>query len=307
MRVTLFSLSLLLAFLFLQKEKLVSAYLSDKFEREISIEKITWDMKRLRLQNFSLGNENPEHICSLSFIPKWSFKTINEISLDKVLLEAGSAKANARVDLKPKNHGRLLKVSAKVSRSDISDLMKCFDLSQDEITSQVEIPQLYFQMRFSENGVALQKSIKAHGDLILYQGKFKFLDIVSPVVNLLNPFNEPVSELKETKSFDKVTANFLVEKEKVLLEDIHFDSTYVSATGKGEIDFASNMDIELFAKGLEKYIPFDRILLDQVLPRGLVPIRVRGRLEDPKVRPSVTAIPKNLSPKLFDKVLDWFN
>lgn len=305
--VSLLSLSLLLVFLYSQKEKFLAGYISDKLGKSFYVKEVTWDLKTVSLKNFQIGKNTHANNCHLRLEPKWSAITSKEISFEKISGQFGAAKLRARLGLKPKKFGTLLKLSGQLSRASINDVLNCLDLSEDEVDGEITIPNFYAQVKFDQNGLPLASSVKGHGDLVLHQGKFKFLNLVSPVVSALNPFPRQDDKIEHEKSFDQINAKFVIENEIVQLEDIKFDSTYMSASGSGEISFDSEMDIELFAKGLEKYIPFDKILLDQVLPRGLVPIRVSGRLEDPKVRPSVTAIPKNLTPKLFDRVVEWFN
>jgi len=192
-------------------------------------------------------------------------------------------------------------LSGSLSRGDLKKTLACLNLDTDKIETQASLPKFSGSFISSEKTNIVQ-SLNATGNFILYQGKFKTLDLIKPVLKELKLLNELGKQ--DTKEFDEIIGDFLIKDKEVNLSNLQYDAGYYAVNGYGKIGFNGDLDLNLNLKGIESILPIKTLMVDKVLPKGLIPIKVKGTLEKPIVSPNPFGILNSVAPPVLNETLN---
>lgn len=302
-------LLLIIVLLFWQKENILSYAITKYANYPIKFKKISFGTPldtrpglRIKLKELSLeGNPSPEN-CNASFDYVFSKQNINLPNID---LSFGKTKIFSDLEIIKEEKNKLkLNLTGLVRKGPVNDALTCLNLKQDDLIALVEIPKFSFSMNL-ENGKLLTDSIYGSGNIILYNGKFKLINIIKPVICKFSCKDDKEIDLEDSNNFDTLTANFKIKNETIKLNDIRFKNSYANAKGKGKISFDSKIDFDLYLAGLDTYLPIETLKLNYLLPQGLMPVKISGSIYKPIVFPNPMSLPQSMKPGIIDKLGEW--
>lgn len=201
---------------------------------------------------------------------------------------------------------KITKVSmnGNLERTYLANILSCMNMESKGVESDVVVPNFQANLEAGED-IDPMKTLTSAGNFILYQGKFTKLDLLGPILDELKIPSNLSGE--ERKSFDQVTGNFYLANQVTTLNDVKYNSDYLSVNAHGTADFLGNIDFQATAKPLFANIPSKKIQslpIGSILPQGLVYLRITGTAEAPKVRPDLkAAVVDTVKTKVLDKVL----
>ena len=300
---------LVLVVLFWQKASILSFVLTQYFKYPINFKTLNLSKpisegfgSRVSIKKLNF-NKNPKaKDCNAQFDLMYSKKNT---SIQNIRLNLGKTTIITNLKLIKKKDDKLF-VSAigRIEKGPINDVLACLNLHQDDLIAIAEVPKFSISTLINDGEIVMD-SIAGSGDLILYNGKFKLIDIVKPIINKFARQNDEQSDLEDSKNFDKLTAHFNIKNKTVELKNIKFKNFYANAKGKGKIGFDSKIDFDLYIAGLDNYLPIEKLKLDYLLPQGLMPVKIRGTIDKPIIFPNPIDLPNSLKPGIINKLGDW--
>lgn len=188
------------------------------------------------------------------------------IILSNALIKLGNSnlKGSGVVDTDMKTEVSNIQLRGTLSRGALNKTLACLNADTDEVVAEAEVPG--FQLSFSASDkIDPLTNITGQGNFNLYQGQFKFINLIEPIVNELKSTPDP-TKTSQGDNFDKLSSNFSIRDQKIYLSNLLLSNKLFSANGQGYIGFDNHMDLSIFVNGLNKIIPTK---VGQVLPGAL--------------------------------------
>ncbi len=223
------------------------------------------------------------------------------IIISNALLTLGNSNlhANGVVDTDMKTEVSIVQLHGALSRGALNKTLACLNADTDQIRAEVEVPK--FELSFSASDkIDPLTNITGQGSFNLYQGEFKFINLIKPIIDSLKVSSES-SEVEQGDNFDKLSSNFSIRDQKVYLSNLSLSNKLLSATGQGSIGFDNNMDLSIFVHGLDRIVP---LKVGQVLPGGTIPLKITGRTDKPQIRPDLVGAVGQVATQAVNEALN---
>ncbi len=207
------------------------------------------------------------------------------IILSNAQFRLGNSNLNASgiVDTDLKTEISNVQVRGSLSRGALNKTLACLNADTDEVAAEAEVPSFEFSFSASDKVDPLT-NITGQGNFNLYQGEFKFINLIEPVISELKSNSTDASTVSQGDNFEKVTSNFSIRDRKIYLSNLLLSNRLYSASGQGSIGFDNYMDMSVFVQGLDKVLP---VKVNQMLPGGTVPLKITGRTDKPQIKPDL--------------------
>lgn len=194
-----------------------------------------------------------------------------------------------------------LSLNGSLSRGQLNKALACLNSDTDEIITEARVPNFTTFVTFAENLDPIT-TLMASGNFILYEGRFRTLDLLDSTFKALQLSND--TDKKESKKFDEIKGNFLVKDLNVNINNIVMNSTFYTANGYGKVAFNGDIDFRLNLQSIVSRLPTKTLKLDLLLPKGLIPIKITGTTEKPKVAPNPRGLVNGLTPPLINETIN---
>ncbi len=223
------------------------------------------------------------------------------ILISNALLKLGNSnlRANGIVDTDMKTEVSTVQLRGALSRGALNKTLACLNAGTDQIVAEAEVPGFEFNFSAGEK-VDPVTNITGQGSFNLYQGEFKYINLIEPVIEYLKS-SPDATKTSQGDNFDKVSSNFSIRDQKVYLSNLSLINRLFSATGQGSIGFNNVMDLSIFVHGIDKILPTK---VGQVLPGGTIPLKITGRTEKPHIRPDLVGAMGQVANQAVNQALD---
>lgn len=223
------------------------------------------------------------------------------IILSNVAFKLGNSRLNANgvIDTDMKTEISAVQLRGALSRGALNKTLACLNADTDQVTAEAEVPG--FELNFSASDkVDPLTNITGQGHFNLYQGEFKFINLLEPIISYLKA--QPSSGTSDQgDNFDKLSSDFSMGSQKIYLSNLSLSNRLFSATGQGYIGFNNSLDMSILVHGIDKVIP---VKLGQVLPGGTIPLKITGRTDKPQIRPDVIGVAGQLAGEAVNQALN---
>ncbi len=223
------------------------------------------------------------------------------IIISNALLNLGNSKLNGAgvIDTDMNTEISSIQLRGALSRGVLSRTLACLNADTDQVLAEVEIPG--FQVNFSASDkVDPLTNISGQGSFNLYQGQFKFINLIEPIINEFKATTD-ANKASQGDNFDKLSGNFSIRDQKVYFSNILLSNKLFSATGQGSIGFDNQMDLSMFVHGFDRIIPLQ---VGQALPGGTIPLKITGRTDKPQIRPDIVGALGQVAKDAVDQALN---
>lgn len=209
------------------------------------------------------------------------------ILISNALVKLGNSnlRASGVVDTDMKTEISTVQVHGALSRGALNKTLACLNADTDQITAEAEVPNFEISFDAAEK-IDPSTNIRGHGNFNLYQGEFKFINLIEPIIEHLKS-SPDASKTTQGDNFDKLSSNFAIRDQKLYLSNLALSNRLFSATGQGSIGFNNQMDMSILVYGVDKILPTK---FGQVLPGGTVPLKITGPTEKPQIRPDMAGV-----------------
>lgn len=203
---------------------------------------------------------------------------------------------------------------------DINYLLSTFTDFEDKLFGKFEIPNFEFSFA-GANSEQLEKSLKGKGNIQVTEGRLYLLDKIikvkdkvfdsditvkitefleKKVGDKVEKYKDKVEIVEKTSSskskqkdnetkFSKLVSDFRVLDERVYTDNLLIETPLANVRGNGYMKFNQRMKFDL----------------ELVINDGVLPFKLRGTAEDPKVSIDTKKISKESSTKLINEALNF--
>lgn len=179
-------------------------------------------------------------------------------------------------------------LSGNLEQTELKNILACLNASTDEVKGEIVIPHFNASYTASEE-VEPQESLIGSGNFVMYQAKFRVLDLVKPILKKLQI---PTSGVEDTKEYDQITGDFNIANENMNLSNVIITSDYVSVVAQGKVDFEQNINFTARAQPRFSNLPsktLQRINVNNILPQGIIYLTITGTTEKPEIKSDLNA------------------
>lgn len=207
------------------------------------------------------------------------------IILSNAIFNLGNStlRASGIVDTDLQTEISKVQVRGNLSRGALNKTLACLNADTDEVVAEAEVPNFEFSFSAGEK-IDPVTNITGQGNFNLYQGEFKFINLIEPIVAELKSKPTDSSTVNQGDNFEKITSNFSIRDQKIYLSNLLLSNRLYSASGQGSIDFNNQMEFGIFVQGLDKVLPMKAY---QMLPGGTIPLKITGKTDKPQIRPDL--------------------
>ncbi len=189
--------------------------------------------------------------------------------------------------------GRLETVSrGAVSDVRIQEMLAAFTSSPDVIHGLAEVPEYSLRSEGRDSREIMQ-SLSGNGQIRLKEGQLLIIDLLEEIYKYAGRLLDRKPPSSEGTDFSRLSGGFDIRNEVIVFYDLRMESPVSVVTGSGRVGFDHSLDFDVAVE-----IRGDLAARLGGKPdsggvaRVIVPARVGGSLESPKVYPNLGAIVK---------------
>jgi hypothetical protein len=170
---------------------------------------------------------------------------------------------------------------------DINEILTAFTDTPDIAFGRLKIPR--YEIRFSGTDAdELFRSLAGEGRLELADGKFAIFDTMQMIESHAKKMVSGTSNVDGETTFVEIASNLEVRDQRVYTSDIALGSDTLHITGDGSFGFDQTLDLDLDSTITGAVAELLRGHRDESGAAWVsVPLRVRGSLDTPSVRPDL--------------------
>lgn len=169
----------------------------------------------------------------------------------------------------------------------IDQVLDAFTITEETIFGRGEIPA--YKLSYSGgNAAEMQDSLAGSGKLTLQEGRIGLFNLVDTIERHARKLLAGETVAHGSTEFQQFTTDFEIRDRQIILSGARLESQSSAVTGGGIITFDKTLNLDLMATVTGEVA---RLLGGRPdasgQPVASIPVKVRGTVEDPQVRPDI--------------------
>jgi uncharacterized protein involved in outer membrane biogenesis len=254
---------------------------------------------QLELANFELGQARGKRLTLRGKAPlrlavhKALASPSLELATQNASLELGQGRWNGALETSLDGSRIQGQMGGAITGVRIEEMLSAFTSTKDAVSGVAEIPE--FRLRFAGTDARqIQISLSGQGLIKLKNGRVALFDLLNTIEGSLKNVLQGVSAAPGATDFVRLSSHFEIRNSQILLPDVVLENASSAISGRGQIGFDHAMSFDLTASmtgELAARLGGRPNASGQAQLR--VPVKVRGTMESPKIRPDIAGLAKS--------------